>query len=122
MASAVAASKWLFVQAELTRTPQEAVREIRLAEALADRVIVTSDNPRGEDPRAIINAILGGMKRAPAVQADRTRAVVEAVVAADTTDVILIAGKGHEPYQEIAGVRHPYSDLATAKSALEMRR
>ena len=103
------------------RPPATRPRSSPLAEALADRVIVTSDNPRGEDPRAIINAILGGMKRAPAVQADRTRAVVEAVVAADTTDVILIAGKGHEPYQEIAGVRHAYSDLTTARSALEMR-
>jgi UDP-N-acetylmuramyl-tripeptide synthetase len=93
-----------------------------LAEALADRVIVTSDNPRGEDPQAIIDAILGGMKGAPAVQADRARAVAEAVIAADAPDVILIAGKGHEPYQEVAGVRHAYSDLATAKSALEMRR
>jgi UDP-N-acetylmuramoyl-L-alanyl-D-glutamate--2,6-diaminopimelate ligase len=49
-------------------------------------------------------------------------AVAEAVADAGARDVILLAGKGHEPYQEIAGVRHPYSDLAAAKSALEARR
>ncbi|MBI5901198.1 MAG: UDP-N-acetylmuramoyl-L-alanyl-D-glutamate--2,6-diaminopimelate ligase [Rhodocyclales bacterium] len=93
-----------------------------LAERLADRVVVTSDNPRGEDPRAIIDAILAGMQRAPTVQPDRARAVAEAVAAAEVPDVILLAGKGHEPYQEIAGLRHAYSDLDTAKSALEVRR
>jgi UDP-N-acetylmuramoyl-L-alanyl-D-glutamate--2,6-diaminopimelate ligase len=56
------------------------------------------------------------------VQADRAQAVAAAVADADARDVILLAGKGHEPYQEIAGVRHPYSDLDAAKSALEARR
>ncbi|MCC7312997.1 MAG: UDP-N-acetylmuramoyl-L-alanyl-D-glutamate--2,6-diaminopimelate ligase [Sulfuritalea sp.] len=93
-----------------------------IAEALADRVVLTSDNPRGEDAQAIIAAIAAGMRRAPQVQADRARAVAEAVADAGARDVILLAGKGHEPYQEIAGVRHPYSDLAAAKSALEARR
>jgi len=85
-------------------------------------VVLTSDNPRGEDAQAIIAAIAAGMRRAPQVQADRARAVAEAVADAGARDVILLAGKGHEPYQEIAGVRHPYSDLAAAKSALEARR
>ncbi len=93
-----------------------------VAEALADAVLVTSDNPRGEDPDAIIAAILGGMKSRPRVEADRARAVAAAVAEADVADVILLAGKGHEPYQEIAGVRHAYSDLEAAKSALEARR
>ncbi len=93
-----------------------------VAEALADAVLVTSDNPRGEDPEAIIAAILGGMKSRPRVEADRARAVAAAVAEADVADVILLAGKGHEPYQEIAGVRHAYSDLEAAKSALEARR
>jgi UDP-N-acetylmuramoyl-L-alanyl-D-glutamate--2,6-diaminopimelate ligase len=93
-----------------------------LAEALADRVLVTSDNPRGEDPQAIIAAILGGMKSRPRVEADRARAVAAAVAEADAADVILLAGKGHEPYQEIAGVRHAYSEFEAAKSALETRR
>jgi UDP-N-acetylmuramoyl-L-alanyl-D-glutamate--2,6-diaminopimelate ligase len=93
-----------------------------IAEALADQVVLTSDNPRGEDPYAIIDAIRGGMQRPPQVQADRARAIADAIVVANSRDVILLAGKGHEPYQEIAGVRHPYSDLAAAKSALAARR
>jgi UDP-N-acetylmuramoyl-L-alanyl-D-glutamate--2,6-diaminopimelate ligase len=92
-----------------------------IAERLADRVLVTSDNPRGEDPRAIIDAILGGMKSSPPVEAEREKAVAAAIATADARDVILLAGKGHEPYQEIAGVRHPYSDLDAAKSALVAR-
>ena len=93
-----------------------------IAEALADRVLLTSDNPRGEDAQAIIAAIAAGMRRAPQVEADRAQAVAEAVADAGARDVVLLAGKGHEPYQEIAGVRHPYSDLDAAKSALEARR
>ncbi|MDP2135502.1 MAG: UDP-N-acetylmuramoyl-L-alanyl-D-glutamate--2,6-diaminopimelate ligase [Sulfuritalea sp.] len=92
-----------------------------VAEALADRVVLTSDNPRGEDPQAIIDGILGGMQRPPRVEPDRACAIADAVAVADSGDVILLAGKGHEPYQEIAGVRHPFSDLDAAKSALERR-
>ena len=93
-----------------------------IAERLADRVVLTSDNPRSEDPQAIIDGILGGLKRPPLVQADRARAIADTIGAADPRDVILLAGKGHEPYQEIAGVRHPFSDIAAAKSALAGRR
>jgi UDP-N-acetylmuramoyl-L-alanyl-D-glutamate--2,6-diaminopimelate ligase len=92
-----------------------------IAERLADAVVVTSDNPRSEDPRAIIAQILSGMSSRPAVESDRAAAILAAVAAADARDVILLAGKGHEPYQEIAGVRIPYSDLDAAKSALEGR-
>jgi UDP-N-acetylmuramoyl-L-alanyl-D-glutamate--2,6-diaminopimelate ligase len=93
-----------------------------IAERLADRVVLTSDNPRNEDPHAIIDGILAGFKRSPLVQPDRGRAIADAVADADARDVILLAGKGHEPYQEIAGVRHPFSDLDVAKSALMGRR
>jgi UDP-N-acetylmuramoyl-L-alanyl-D-glutamate--2,6-diaminopimelate ligase len=93
-----------------------------IAEALADSVVLTSDNPRGEDPYAIIDAIRGGMRRPPQVQADRARAIAEAIAVAHARDVVLLAGKGHEPYQEIAGMRHAYSDIEAAKSALEARR
>lgn len=93
-----------------------------VAEALADQVVLTSDNPRNENPYAIIDAIRGGMRRPPQVQADRARAIAEVIAVADARDVILLAGKGHEPYQEIAGVRQPFSDLEAAKSALEARR
>ena len=92
-----------------------------IAERQADRVVLTSDNPRGEAPQAIIDGVLAGMKSSPLIQVDRGRAIADAVAAADPRDVILIAGKGHEPYQEIAGVRHPFSDIDAAKSALAIR-
>jgi UDP-N-acetylmuramyl-tripeptide synthetase len=92
-----------------------------IAERLADAVVVTSDNPRSENPQAIVAQILAGMTSSPAVEPERAAAIHAAVAAADARDVILLAGKGHEPYQEIAGVRTPFSDLATAKSALDRR-
>jgi UDP-N-acetylmuramoyl-L-alanyl-D-glutamate--2,6-diaminopimelate ligase len=66
--------------------------------------------------------ILAGMFAPPQVEVDRAKAVAAVIAKADARDVILIAGKGHEPYQEIAGVRIPYSDLEAAKSALAGRR
>lgn len=92
-----------------------------IAARLADAVVVTSDNPRSEDPRAIIAQILAGMASSPAVEPDRAAAIDAAIAAAAARDVILLAGKGHEPYQEIAGVRIPFSDLDAAKSALGKR-
>lgn len=92
-----------------------------IAERLADAVVVTSDNPRSEEPQAIIAQILAGMQAQPAVEPDRAAAINAAIAAADVRDVILLAGKGHEPYQEIAGVRTPFSDLDCAKSALARR-
>ncbi|KAA2284947.1 UDP-N-acetylmuramoyl-L-alanyl-D-glutamate--2,6-diaminopimelate ligase [Arenimonas fontis] len=94
-----------------------------IAEAGADRVIVTDDNPRGEDGDAIVADILAGFTRPAAVrvQRDRARAIREAVAAATPGDVVLVAGKGHEPYQEIGGVRHPFDDLQVARAALEGR-
>ncbi|MDP2170371.1 MAG: UDP-N-acetylmuramoyl-L-alanyl-D-glutamate--2,6-diaminopimelate ligase [Rhodocyclaceae bacterium] len=89
-----------------------------IAERLADQVILTSDNPRSEDPQAIIAAIRAGMKKEAASEADRAAAIRHAVAQAAANDVILLAGKGHEPYQEIAGVRLPFSDGEHAKSAL----
>ncbi len=91
------------------------------AERLADRVILTSDNPRGENPDNIIAAIRAGMNTAPLIEPDRTKAIRAAVGSADSRDVILLAGKGHELYQEIASVRHPFSDVVQAQAALEQR-
>lgn len=87
----------------------------------ADRLVVTSDNPRSENPESIINQILKGFSpRADVhVQADRARAIAYAVDRAQAEDVILIAGKGHESYQETAGVRLPFSDKAQAQAALD---
>ncbi|MDK9714929.1 MAG: UDP-N-acetylmuramoyl-L-alanyl-D-glutamate--2,6-diaminopimelate ligase [Sulfuritalea sp.] len=93
-----------------------------IAERLADRVVLTSDNPRGEDPQVIFNGVLAGMNRRPLIEADRGVAIDEAIADADDRDVILLAGKGHEPYQEIGGVRHAFSDIDAAKSALAGRR
>jgi UDP-N-acetylmuramoyl-L-alanyl-D-glutamate--2,6-diaminopimelate ligase len=92
-----------------------------VAARLADRVLVTSDNPRSEDPLQIIAAIVAGMPAPRCIEPDRALAITEAVVGADVRDVVLLAGKGHEPYQEIAGVRHAFSDLDAAKSALAGR-
>lgn len=93
-----------------------------IAERLADRVILTSDNPRSEDPQAIIAAIRAGMQQEPTIEVDRGSAIRQAVAQADKRDVILLAGKGHEPYQEIAGVRLPFLDSDVAQSALAGRR
>jgi UDP-N-acetylmuramyl-tripeptide synthetase len=88
------------------------------AERLADRVILTSDNPRGEEPAAIIAAIAAGMRNPVVIEADRAAAIRRAVGEAAAADVVLLAGKGHEPYQEVAGVRRPFSDAQEALSAL----
>ena len=90
----------------------------RVAERFADVIVITSDNPRSEEPQAIIDAILAGMKSAAPVEADRAAAIRDAVRDMQPNDVLLIAGKGHEPYQEIAGRRLPYSDLEQARIAL----
>jgi UDP-N-acetylmuramoyl-L-alanyl-D-glutamate--2,6-diaminopimelate ligase len=91
------------------------------AARLADRVIVTSDNPRSEDPERIIEAIAAGVRGDAQREPDRRRAIEFAVQSAAAQDVVLIAGKGHESYQEIAGRRLPFSDQAVARAALEGR-
>ncbi len=91
-----------------------------VASRLADKVIVTSDNPRSESPQAIIAQILPGAPGA-SVEVDRTQAITRAVNEAGVRDVVLVAGKGHEDYQEIAGSKHPFSDQKVATIALENR-
>ncbi|WP_373961827.1 UDP-N-acetylmuramoyl-L-alanyl-D-glutamate--2,6-diaminopimelate ligase [Massilia sp. Leaf139] len=89
---------------------------------MADQAIVTSDNPRSEEPGAIIAQILAGMNQ-EGVQAieDRATAILAAVKQANKQDVILLAGKGHEPYQEIKGKKLPFSDADHAALALSAR-
>ena len=93
----------------------------RIAARLADRVVVTSDNPRGEDPEEIIRDVVAGVPggaRGVDIEPDRHEAILRTVGAARRGDIVLLAGKGHEAYQEIHGVRHPFSDAAVAQEAL----
>ena len=92
-----------------------------IAARLADRVVLTSDNPRSEDPQAILAQVAAGAPGAE-VMADRAAAIRATILSAAPAEVILLAGKGHEPYQEIAGERRPFSDLGEAAAALAARR
>ncbi len=91
-----------------------------VASKFADMCIVTSDNPRGEEPREIIDAIIQGMQGDFQVIEDRAKAIAHAIGSAQPNDTVLLAGKGHEDYQEIRGVRHPFSDSEIAHRALSM--
>ncbi len=103
------------------------------AASIADGVVVTNDNPRSEDPEAIALAAAagcetGGLTRLPApgaggywIQLDRAKAIEEIIGCASSGDVVLIAGKGHELYQEFASGKEPFDDLATARFALAAR-
>lgn len=106
------------------RDPGKRPRMAAAAEREADRVVLTSDNPRSEDPLRILAQMQAGLD-APAravVEPDRAAAIRWTVAQADAGDVVLLAGKGHEDYQEIAGVRRPFSDLEHARAALRRRR
>lgn len=95
-----------------------------IAQRLADRVVLTSDNPRHEQPAAILAQIRAGIAadaRAVQVIEDRRAAIAAAVREAGDDDVILLAGKGHEDYQEIAGTKLPFSDIEEARFALGAR-
>ena len=91
----------------------------KAAEANADVCIVTTDNPRTEDPKAIIEDILQGMSdgNKRVVIADRREAIGYAVKTAQANDTILIAGKGHETYQDINGVKYDFNEVAVLKEA-----
>jgi UDP-N-acetylmuramyl-tripeptide synthetase len=91
------------------------------ASRMADRVVVTSDNPRNEDPHDIIEQVVVGMSGNYVAQPDRAAAITLALQDAQAGDVVLIAGKGHEDYQEIAGVKYPFDDREVAKRVLEGR-
>ncbi len=90
----------------------------KIASEIADAVVVTSDNPRGEAPEAIIHAIVGGMHGNYAIEEDRAKAISIAILTAKPNDIVLIAGKGHEDYQEIAGKKHHFSDVEQAQNVL----
>ena len=94
-----------------------------IAESCADNIMVTSDNPRTENPLSIIEEVLAGLTRRDAaqIQADRAIAISSAVAWAQPQDVVLVAGKGHEQFQEINGVKRPFSDRVHAQAALNAR-
>ncbi len=89
-----------------------------VARRLADRVVLTSDNPRSEDPASILDAIAQGAGPHAMCIVDRAAAIATAVAGAGAEDVVVIAGKGHERTQEIAGVHHPFDDHQVASDAL----
>ncbi len=93
-----------------------------IATRLADQSFITSDNPRSEDPDKIIEAIIAGAHPGYQVQPDRAAAIRQAITNAGANDVVLIAGKGHESYQEIRGERVPFSDIDVARAAMTKRK
>lgn len=96
----------------------------KAVQAGADQIVVTSDNPRNESAQAIIDQVMTGFTNSHTKitqESDRKKAIRQAAQQAVSEDVILIAGKGHEDYQEIAGIKHPFSDTQEARSALAAR-
>ncbi|HLT48092.1 MAG TPA: UDP-N-acetylmuramoyl-L-alanyl-D-glutamate--2,6-diaminopimelate ligase [Rubricoccaceae bacterium] len=95
----------------------------RLAEALADRVVLTSDNPRGEDPDAILAEIRSGLTNpdAAAVIPDRAAAIAHAAARAAPGDVVVVAGKGHEDYQIVGAEKRPFDDRRELRAAFDRR-
>ena len=91
------------------------------AEQGAGQVLVTSDNPRLEDPQAIVADILAGMRPQTPYELDRAAAIAQAIAQADARDVVLLAGKGHEDYQDAQGHKRPFSDYHEAARAVQAR-
>jgi UDP-N-acetylmuramyl tripeptide synthase len=94
------------------------------AAAAADHIVVTSDNPRSEDPASIVAMVASGVPAGRRCEriVDRAQAIAFALAQADARDVVLIAGKGHEDYQDIAGHKRHFSDVEQAQTALAQRR
>jgi UDP-N-acetylmuramoyl-L-alanyl-D-glutamate--2,6-diaminopimelate ligase len=105
------------------RDPGKRAQMAAIAGARAEQVVVTDDNPRREDGDAIVADILAGFAASDAVVVcrDRARAIATAIAQAGAQDIVLIAGKGHEPYQEINGVRHPFADAEVVSAVLAAR-
>jgi UDP-N-acetylmuramoyl-L-alanyl-D-glutamate--2,6-diaminopimelate ligase len=92
----------------------------KVACEIADAVVVTSDNPRDENPDKIIQDIVGAMQGNYAIEADRAKAISIGILSAKPQDIVLIAGKGHEDYQEIAGIKQHFSDVEQAQNVLKV--
>jgi UDP-N-acetylmuramoyl-L-alanyl-D-glutamate--2,6-diaminopimelate ligase len=93
----------------------------KIAEDYADNIVLTNDNPRSEDPDTIMNDILTGISNHNNVEivTDRTMAITHAIRNADQQDIVVIAGKGHETHQEIAGKFYPFSDRELVRRLAE---
>ncbi|WP_148861781.1 UDP-N-acetylmuramoyl-L-alanyl-D-glutamate--2,6-diaminopimelate ligase [Marinobacter fonticola] len=102
------------------RDPGKRPEMAAVAESVADRVIVTDDNPRGEDPATIVEQIMSGFGQTSTVVTihDREAAIRQAIFDAQPGDVVLVAGKGHETYQEVRGTRFDFSDAGVVRQAL----
>ena len=116
-------SLWIVVGAGGDRDKGKRPKMAAAAAKLADRVILTSDNPRGEEPAAILREMAAGLPKGAAVQQmeNRAEAIRTAVRSAGSGDVVLVAGKGHEETQEIRGEKFPFSDRREVEKALAER-
>ena len=114
---------WCLLGCGGDRDPGKRPRMAAAAEAFADAVVLTSDNPRSESPQAIVAAMVQGLQHPEKVtiDTDRASAIHALIDQADSQDVVLVAGKGHETYQEIQGVRHAFSDVEHVQAALQRR-
>jgi UDP-N-acetylmuramyl-tripeptide synthetase len=122
LADARAGQIWCVLGAGGDRDPGKRPQMAAVAQARADRVVLTSDNPRHESPERILDDLVGGLTQPPALRdVDRARAIAWTVAQAQPADLILIAGKGHETYQEVRGERRPFSDAVHARAALRRR-
>jgi len=117
---------WVVFGAGGDRDPMKRPHMGEACARLADSLVVTSDNPRSEDPATIIDAIVAGVDRAAArprlvrIEPDRREAIFFALANAASSDVVIIAGKGHETTQEIKGVKHPFDDREVVRSFSHM--
>lgn len=114
---------WVLAGCGGDRDPGKRPLMATVAEREAQRVVLTSDNPRSEKPMTILEQMRTGLQRPEAarIEVDRAVAIADAVAQAAANDVLLIAGKGHEDYQEVMGVKTPFSDLEHARAALARR-
>lgn len=106
------------------RDPTKRPEMAKAAAKYSDRIVVTSDNPRFENPDLIIEDILKGFddKKKVTVEPDRQKAIQAAIKSANAKDLVLIAGKGHEDYQDIRGTKHPFNDYEIAEAALQQKK
>ena len=114
---------WCVIGCGGDRDPGKRPLMAAVAEREAQHTVLTSDNPRSEDPLAILVQMRAGLVRpdATVIEPDRAQAITQAVQMAGPLDVVLVAGKGHEDYQEIMGIKRSFSDVAQAREALQLR-